>query len=218
MSQRIGELVLEKPPGVVGPNAVIQLARALKEGPGPEAAQDIFAAAGCQDLLAHPPSEMVDERIPAQLCETLWQKLPDAIARRVAEDAGRRTGRYILENRIPSLVQKILRRLPPPIALRLLTIAIGRNAWTFAGSGPCRVRPRNPAVIEIARNPVRMPDCIWHQAVFAELFGELVAGDVLVRHPQCCRSGSNVCRFEVVLGTARTEVARAQLAGPANGM
>ncbi len=218
MSQWNGEHVLEKPPGVVGPNAVIQLAHALKDGPGPEAARDLFAAAGCQELLAHPPSEMVDERIPAQLFATLWQKLPKAMARRVAEDAGRRTGRYILKNRIPGLVQKLLRRLPPPIALRLLTVAIGRNAWTFAGSGPCRVQPRNPAIIEIVSNPVRMPDCIWHQAVFAELFGELIAGDILVRHPQCCSSGSKVCRFEVQLATTRFRATRAQLARPVDGL
>jgi len=189
----------EGPPGVVGPNAVIQLAGALNDGPGPEVAQKVFSAAGCPELLVTPPTAMIDERIPARLFETLWETLPDEAARQVAAEAGQRTGRYILENRIPRLVQTMLRVLPPSLSLRLLTMAVARNAWTFVGSGVCHAQASNPATIEIVGNPMPTPDCVWHQAVFAALFCHLVADHVQVRHSQCSRFGSSSCRFELTL-------------------
>jgi divinyl protochlorophyllide a 8-vinyl-reductase len=190
------------PSGRVGPNAVIQLANALAEGLGPEAASRVFGAAGCAALLEKPPEEMIDERVPARLFEALWRTLPDATARWIAEDAGRRTGAYIVKNRIPVVAKGVLRLLPRSLAARFLTAAIARHAWTFAGSGACRALPGEPVVIEIADNPIVMPACVWHQAVFTALFGELVGGDVTVRHNQCCRTGAETCRFEVTITPA----------------
>ena len=45
--------------GVVGPNAVIQLARALDAQTGPQTASDIFAIAGYADLYGHAGSDPV---------------------------------------------------------------------------------------------------------------------------------------------------------------
>ena len=193
----ITDVIDTEPCGVIGPNAVIQLANALKVGAGAEIARQVFADAGHLELLEHMPAEMIDERVPAALFAALWRILPYETAQQIAEDAGRRTARYILQNRIPSLAQFVLCRLPASVARRLLLGAISKNAWTFAGSGICRARPGNPALIEIIGNPMAMPDCVWHQAVFGELFGSLVAGRVRIRHLQCCRTGGAVCRFEL---------------------
>lgn len=191
------DVIDTEPGGVIGPNAVIQLANALQAVAGPAIARQVFAEACHLDLLGHMPSEMIDERIPARLFVALWRVLPHETARQIAEDAGRRTARYILQNRIPSFARFVLRRLPSSVARRLLLGAINKNAWTFAGSGLCRTRPGNPALIEIMANPMHMPDCIWHQAVFGELFDSLVAGRIRVRHSQCCRTGAAACRFEL---------------------
>lgn len=189
--------------GLVGPNSVIQLAHALRELAGEGAAREVFANAGLSGLLDHLPDEMVDERVPARLFDALWRTLPEASARIIAADAGRRTARYILKHRIPRPAQLVLRLLPSPLARRLLLIAIQKHAWTFAGSGRCTTLWGNPAVIDIEGNTLSMPGCVWHVAVFETLFDGLGRGATHVEHPLCGAAGDAVCRFEVRFG-ART--------------
>lgn len=186
-----------QPPAVIGPNAVIQLGAALCAVLGKETAQRVYDTAGCAALLDAPPHEMIDERVPASLFRQLWRELPPETARAVALDAGRRTGRYILQNRIPRFAHVALRMLPRSIASRLLLSAIEKNAWTFAGSGTCRTVAGTPAMIEIARNPLQMPGGVWHEAVFAELFGALLRGKIDVRYAPLWAGSTAVCRFEI---------------------
>lgn len=185
------------PPAVIGPNSVIQLGEALRDCLGTEMARQIYDSAGCGSLLYQPPDEMIDERVPAALFRQLWRVLPAASARSVAVEAGRRTGRYILERRIPSFAHLALRSLPRSIAVRLLLSAIQKNTWTFVGSGTCKITPGCPATIEIERNPLRMPGGVWHEAVFAELFGSLVGRGVGVRYVADLARDEDICRFEV---------------------
>lgn len=185
------------PSAVIGPNAVIQLGAALSARLGKETAQRVYDAAGCGPLLDAPPHEMIDERVPVRLFRQLWRELPAETASVVARDAGRRTGRYILQNRIPRLARVVLRILPQSIASRLLLSAIQKNAWTFAGSGTCRTTPGIPMIIEIARNPLRMPGGAWHEAVFAELFGALLSRKTDVRYAPVAEGSDAVCRFEI---------------------
>lgn len=186
-----------RPPAVIGPNAVIQLGEALRDRLGGAAALRVFKASGCEHLLDCPPAVMIDERIPARLFQQLWRELPAATASSVACDAGARTGRYILENRIPRPAHIALRMLPRSVASRLLLSAIEKNAWTFAGSGTCRTATGMPATIEIARNPLRMPGGVWHQAVFAQLFVSLVSSNADVQFIAVARASEHVCRFEI---------------------
>jgi divinyl protochlorophyllide a 8-vinyl-reductase len=183
--------------GLVGPNAVIQLAAALSAEPGD--AERVFARAGFSRLLRKLPDAMVDETIPARLFDALWRELPAAQAARIAHDAGRRTGTYVLENRIPKLARVLLRLLPVRIAAPLLLKAIERNAWTFAGSGLCRVKAGEPPVITIAGNPIAMPGCVWHVGVFEVLFRSLVSEHVQIRHSENTMDGVPVSRFEIRL-------------------
>lgn len=64
------------------------------------------------------------------------------------------------------------------------------------------MRPR--PLIEISANPLAMPDCAWHGAVFERLFTRLVARGTRVRHVACCRTGER-CRFLIELPRAGKE-------------
>lgn len=197
------------PAGRIGPNAVIQLGEALRAWP--EMAQRIYARADCPSLLDDPPAAMIDERIPARLFEALWNELPADQAAAIAHDAGRRTGEYVLRNRIPAIARAILGVLPARIAARLLLKAIHRNAWTFAGSGICRVENGAPSVLTIERNPLKMPGCVWHVGVLERLFQALAGPGSRVRHCDDATEAATVCRFEIEIprrrdGTRKTEI------------
>ena len=182
----------------IGPNAVIQLAAALRARLGQEGGRQVFAVAGHLELFHQPPQEMVAEATAAELYRALFSVLPAEIAADVAADSGTRTADYILANRIPMMAQRVLKTMPVTLAGPLLLKAIARNAWTFAGSGQVRTEScgRHFAV-EITANPMAMPGCAWHQAVFQRLFSVLVAPEITVRHPACCHEGARSCRFEI---------------------
>jgi divinyl protochlorophyllide a 8-vinyl-reductase len=199
--------------GLVGPNAVIQLAVALRAAPDAAgAAERVFVGAGFPRFLRSLPSDMVDEVIPARLFEALWRELPPAEAACIARDAGYRTGAYVLASRIPTAARLVLRALPPRFSAPLLLKAIRKHAWTFAGSGTCRVALGQPAVITIERNPLAMPGCVWHVGVFECLFRALVSRRTSVRHAECRIDGVSVCRFEIDItggtGVAKDHVAK----------
>lgn len=184
--------------GLVGPNAVIQLAEALRAAPDvPGLAEHVFGRAGYARLLRSPPTDMIDEAIAARLFATLWREMPPASAAAIAHEAGRRTGAYVLAHRIPPLARLLLRTLPPRIAAPLLLRAIARHAWTFAGSGRCRTASGPPCLITIARNPLAMPGGAWHGGVFECLFRSLVSRSASVRHAEVSGDGGPVCRFEI---------------------
>jgi divinyl protochlorophyllide a 8-vinyl-reductase len=182
--------------GLVGPNAVIQLGNALR-ALAPGTAERIYASAGFSRLLRNPPDAMIDEGIPMRLFEALWRDLPAGLAARVARDAGRRTGAYVLANRIPAPARLLLQALPARLSAPLLVKAIRKNAWTFAGSGLCRTEPGHPVVISILGNPLAMPGCAWHVGVFECLFRALVSPTAEVRHEAVMTDGIATSRFEI---------------------
>jgi divinyl protochlorophyllide a 8-vinyl-reductase len=187
------------PKAKVGPNAVTQVAAALRAVGGDPLAQQVFLAAGLAEVLATPPAHMVDQRVAAQLHNTLRLTLPADDAHRISSDAGRRTADYLLVNRIPQPVQWIMRALPPRLAAPILLHAMASNAWTYAGTGRVRTQAGNPCVLEIIDNPLAQPMCPWHMAVFERLFRALVAKGAQVSHTACCANGATACRFEIRL-------------------
>lgn len=180
----------------IGPNSVVQLSNALY-ALAPDLAHTIFARAHAEPLLTAPPSVMIDERIPKALFDALYEAVGPLAARAIAEDAGRRTADYIIENRIPRFAQILLGALPRRLAVPILLRAIQRAAWTFVGSGRCGVNMR-PAVITIANNPLTMPGCAWHCAVFSRLFQQLIDENTLVQHTACCKAGEPHCSFAII--------------------
>jgi divinyl protochlorophyllide a 8-vinyl-reductase len=101
----------------------------------------------------------------------VWQGVPDAAS--ILAEAGQGTADYILAHRIPGPAKWLIRALPATLGARLLTAAIARHAWTFAGSGRFRVVANAPLALEIADNPLGFGGD-WHAAVFERLYQSLV--------------------------------------------
>jgi divinyl protochlorophyllide a 8-vinyl-reductase len=104
-----------------------------------------------------------------------------------------------MANRIPAFARGLLRVLPPRAAARLLLTAIQRHAWTFAGSGRCRVNKEGKtAVLDIEHNPLATPGCAWHAGVLETLFQRLVSQETTLRHTACEARNGDRCRFEML--------------------
>lgn len=166
----------------IGPNAIVQLAHALRAVEGDAGVTRLFRAARLTRYLGHWPEAMVDEVEVASLHQALWREWLPGSARRVSRDAGTRTGDYLLAHRIPPLLQGLLRRLPAAVAARLLMRAMVHHAWTFAGSGHfCVSQTRRGSarwVLEIRGNP------LCHGAPRGE-------------QPACEARSDDACRFEI---------------------
>ncbi len=186
--------------GVIGPNAILQTAEALRAEGGEAMARRVFAAAGLAHMLDASPQVMVDEAAALALHKAVARALPPDRAEAVARDGGRRTGLYILAHRIPQRAQKVLRLLPPPVAGPILLGAIRHHAWTFAGSGTVETATRPEMHLTICANPLATPGCPWHRAVLETLFQSLVAPDISVTEDTCCASGARACRFVIRRG------------------
>jgi divinyl protochlorophyllide a 8-vinyl-reductase len=187
----------------VGPNAVIRVAEALDHARGAHAVAQVFKAAGLEGYLTTPPNEMVDEREVTRLQSALRQELGLAVARPVSHDAGLRTGDYLLANRIPRPVQRLLGVLPARLASRVLIAAIRRNAWTFVGSGVFDGKPGRPTRLSVTDGPICRgasadePLCDFYSGSFERLFSRLVHPDARVTEIACQASGAESCIFEV---------------------
>lgn len=190
-------------PARIGPNAILQLIEVLREEQHDRWLRDIFYRSGLSAMLLNLPTAMVEERAVADLYHALFERLQPAAARRIAGKAGVYTGLYILENRIPKLVQDFLGFLPARYAASLLLRAVQRHAWTFAGSGVTTIETGTEPALEIKANPIAMPGCVWHVAVFETLFRQLVSSGIGVTHTACCLDGASSCRFEIRLPSGR---------------
>jgi divinyl protochlorophyllide a 8-vinyl-reductase len=187
----------------IGPNAITRVAETLDAQLGRQPACDVFAVAGLTGYLLSPPTEMVDEADVTRLHQALRAELGGGVAAEVARDAGRRTADYLLANRIPRPVQWSLKHLPPALASRILLSAIGKHAWTFAGSGTFTAAPGRPVVLAIRGNPLCAgqrsdePVCDFYAATFERLFQVLVHPATQVEETACEARGDDACRFEL---------------------
>lgn len=187
----------------IGPNAVIRVAEALEQACGSESVAQVFQAAGLGHYLAALPSEMVDEREVTRLQAALRERLGIPVARSVSHDAGSRTGDYLLANRIPRPVQRLLAVLPARLASRVLISAIRRNAWTFVGSGVFDGEPGRPTRLMVTDGPICRgasadePLCDFYAGSFERLFSRLVHRGARVTEIACQANGAEACVFEV---------------------
>lgn len=186
--------------GRIGPNAVLQLLPVLTRAGGPDLPARLCQAAGLGEVRGD--QGLIDEVPVARLHAAVRRECaePDPILRA----AGLGTGAYILANRIPAPVRAVLRVLPAPIAARLLSQAIAKHAWTFAGTGTFRVL--SPRSFELADNPLikgetaDRPLCVWHAGVFEQLYQSLVDSRLTCRETACAAMGAPACRFELSRG------------------
>jgi divinyl protochlorophyllide a 8-vinyl-reductase len=187
----------------VGPNAIIRVAEALAEEHGEDMARAVFASAGLSGWLDHPPGAMVPEADIAALHRALIAHLSEPEARGVAASAGRRTAAYLLANRIPRLVQVILKLLPAAPAARILLRAIGKHAWTFVGSGSFAVAHGPPVVVTITGGPLRAAGpaaagvAAYYAATFEALFRALVHPRTTVAALRRATEATASCAFSL---------------------
>lgn len=199
-------------PALIGPNAILRVADALADSAWAGQRAAVFDRAGLSHYLASPPEQMLPQTEVQRLHAALRQTLGWADAQRIAADAGKRTAHYLLAHRIPRPVQVLLRALPAPLAARVLLAAIGRHAWTFAGSGRFSAqaaRAGHPVVLTIAQNPLceglhsEEAACAYYAATFETLFRTLVHAECRVRETACEATGASACRFEIRWRDAR---------------
>jgi divinyl protochlorophyllide a 8-vinyl-reductase len=187
----------------IGPNAIIQVARVLPDRIGVEATQRLFEQAAMGSYVAHPPQSMVDESEVLRLHQVMRASLGQDVAASVAREAGLQTANYLLANRIPKPVQAVLKWLPAPLAARVLLMAIGKHAWTFAGSGHFSSQVTSFALLTIRENPLcrgvrsDVPACDFYTATFERLFQVLVHRQTRAREVTCQAQGADACRFEL---------------------
>ena len=188
----------------VGPNAITQTSRALTALVGFEMRNRVFAHAGLGWMGNREP----DQRVRAETVNALNASVLAVLGRQTAElvlgEAGVRTGHYIIDNRIPGLAKTLLRLLPRRLALRLLLMAVARNAWTFAGDATVETG-RDWIVIQdnpICLGKAGFSGCVWHHRVLETLFHTLVSPDVTVVETHCIGQGDPFCRFEFRLAKA----------------
>jgi divinyl protochlorophyllide a 8-vinyl-reductase len=189
--------------GRIGPNAITRVAEALRRTGGENLERRVFHAARLGGYLGRHPEKMVDEAEVTRLHRALRATLGADRAREVSRDAGYATGDYLLAHRIPRLVQAMLKLAPAPLAAHVLMGAIGRHAWTFAGSGAFAWTPGRPVRFEICGNPICRgavsdePVCDYYAATFERLFRTLVHPCAEVVETECEALGADACRFEI---------------------
>ncbi len=135
--------------GLIGPNAVLQMLPVLDQVVGPARRKEIVAASGLRSV--PDGTQMIPEDDAARLHAQVRRDEP-SLAAFISQQAGTATARYILKNRIPRAVQMLLKVLPAGASAKLLSQAIEKHAWTFAGSGQFHVV--DPMTFEIIDNPL----------------------------------------------------------------
>lgn len=159
----------------IGPNALIQTVRSLRETVSDRQLMTILHQAKQEYLLHETVTGMVDERAFAELVAALAAQLGLAQARQVLWRAGELTAGYLLQHRIPQPFQWLLRPLPNRLALKLLLLAISKHAWTFAGSGSFQYEVGQQARLTVT-SPIRPGEavCGFYGGTFAHLIRVLI--------------------------------------------
>lgn len=172
--------------GRIGPNAVTRIADALSAADRPR----VFARAGLAYYLDAPPTAPVDEREVARLHAALSACLGPILANQVAAIAGRATADYLLTHRVPRSARFALALMPRALAAPLLMRAVGRHAWTFAGSGRLSYRCAGDVALVISGGPLANPAArptlaAYYAACFEALFEGIFRRPVSARAIHC---------------------------------
>jgi divinyl protochlorophyllide a 8-vinyl-reductase len=156
----------------IGPNAILQLVPVLDRLEGRGLRDEVLALAGA--TVPPPDAGMWPEAACRAVHLAVYLLCGDR-AERIMDEAGKGTADYILAHRIPVAAQRTIRAVPPWIGARLLTSAVARHAWTFAGSGSFGVDSHAPLTLKITSNPLAPGGpSHWHAAVFTRLYQALV--------------------------------------------
>lgn len=191
--------------GRIGPNALIQPLGVLRDRFGEARMAHIVRTATGLVPDALPVGAMVDEHLVAELHQGIVRELGESVALGVLEEAGRRTGDYLLAHRIPRPAQAVLKRLPARLSVALLARAMAKHAWTFAGTGTFTYHGGRRPVFALAGCPLcrgmhsDRSVCHFYAGTFARLVRALAAPHALVDETSCHAAGDDACRFTVTL-------------------
>jgi divinyl protochlorophyllide a 8-vinyl-reductase len=191
--------------GRIGPNAVIRLAEAVNAVESKAATLKLFNAAGFGAHAVAPPDAMVPEAEVTALHLELRNALGLKRAASISWIAGLRTADYLLANRIPRPVQRLLKLLPKRLAAFILLKAISAHAWTFAGTSRFSWSLGRSVTLSFEDCPlcrgdhVASPCCHYYAATFERLFRQLISPDAVVTETHCIAMGHEACRFEAKL-------------------
>ena len=189
--------------GRIGPNAVIRLAEALDALESKAVTKKLFIAANLETYVHALPQAMVPEDDVTVLHRHLRSDLGLGRAASVSWIAGQRTADYLLANRIPKPVQRLLKLLPARLSAFILLKAIGAHAWTFAGTSRFSWHMGRPITLTFEDCPLcrhdraAQPCCSYYSATFERLFRELINADASVSETQCIAAGGSACKFEI---------------------
>ena len=114
----------------------------------------LFIAANLADYVHALPDTMVPEEEVTILHRHLRSDLGGGRAASVSWIAGQRTADYLLANRIPKPVQRVLKLLPRRLAAFILLKAIGAHAWTFAGTSRFSWKMGRPITLSFVDCPL----------------------------------------------------------------
>lgn len=184
---------------MIGPNAVLQTLRAIAELEGTACYEAVARGAA---LPATDPDHMIPEAWFTRLVQSLRRTLPWARSEAVLRRAGEYTADYVAANRIPRLFRRLLRALPPRLAIPLLLAAFRRHAWTFAGGGQFETSGGYPGDILLKGCPTcrneseSMAAGAYYEAAFQGLL-RLAADGVRVHETACAACGDGCCRFSI---------------------
>lgn len=196
---------------LIGPNAIIQVADAIRRECGADQLLRVMDAARLGHFMAEPPQHMVNEFDVVRLHRAVAASLSLDAGLLVMWQAGENTARYLLANRIPRLAQAVLQVLPAGLAARVLMSAISRHAWTFAGSSTFSYSTGAPVRISLEGSPLfATPACrelagAYFEATFETLFRELVSprtrvappGKASAAHEKGATGTEAVCAFKL---------------------
>jgi divinyl protochlorophyllide a 8-vinyl-reductase len=195
---------------LIGPNAIIQMVETLRAHWGDQETRKLLEAVGLGTYFDKPPRNMVPQAEVAALHQKLYGAVDCQEFKRLSAEAGRRTGDYLLANRIPRPVQWVLKRLPDALAARVLSGAIQKHAWTFAGSGVFTYKAQTPLLFSITGNPITaelradIPICDYYAGTFERIFRVIVNDTWRAVETRCEANGAIACVFEICAPIDRT--------------
>jgi divinyl protochlorophyllide a 8-vinyl-reductase len=190
----------------IGPNAIIQTAAVLRDRMGVARATAVLQEATGRGWLEM-PTQMVEESEVRALLHSCLAHFGHRATQAVLRESGHRTADYLLAHRIPRPVQWLLRLLPARQGFRLLSQAMARHAWTFAGSGRFRatLHGADSHAPELAIDDCPLcrglslpsPVCDFYAGTFERLLSVLVRRDTCVAQVESAASGGCCCRYVV---------------------
>ena len=183
-------------PAKIGPNSIIQTVAALEASYGKNEAEALLTIARQGHLVGNLPSEMVEEETFHTLVKALEREIGSEKLAAILNDSGQRTAAYLLKVRIPGFFQKLLKPLPPGLAFKLLLFAIGKNAWTFAGSGDFSYTSGTTPEITVKVTFPTLPVVgNFYLGTFTKLLKELVNPKTTIDASITGESGDITCRY-----------------------